>query len=240
MSDNSVASLSSVDETVYSAAVKTIAHRLAWLFDKEADSPGGPIGKLLGGSDDILAICEHDLPQRSRVKLILLSDVASEGRQKFLPPGKPWAFTLSWNPLKIGFSEPRFSEQSSLICLNDEEIDASTLWGLRAPIYLESSEDAKAHHLSGMLQHRLAVLRDEIQGDRAVQEKFFMHVLAVWLHIVNFNGKLGEKTLSGPPGTKYYETPYDPDPLTDPGSFPKAISNLLPGVLAHFRERAES
>jgi hypothetical protein len=90
-----------------------------------------------------------------------------------------------------------------------------------------------------MLRHRLAVSHDEMGGDDATKGDFLKHVLGIWLHMIIFNGQLVKKTLDGPPGTKYFESPYDLSP-DGGGYFTEPIAALLSVVLAYLSKYAGS
>jgi hypothetical protein len=239
-SGNGVESLSSVDATTCAVGAQGLANQLGWAFAPAAISPGGPVWKFQGEFENVLSLCERALPQRRRIKFILEEDVTSEGRQRFPEPVESHRKELESAEGWVFRSSVLQAVTTELLeDLEDEESGQVISEGLESPLYVNASTESKKHHIGNMLCHRLAVLHDKMGRDNATKDDFLKHVLGIWLHMLNFSGQLVKETLSGPPGTKYFETPYDLYSVSEE-YFAEPIANLLPDVLAYFSEHAGS
>lgn len=239
-SDNSVQALNTVDEATCSSGAHTITSRTAWITESPVTAPTGPVWKWLREFDNVLALCEDALPQQRRLQFVLESDATPEGRERFPRPVETHLREL------ISAEDWVFRSSVFSAVVWDLWENENALDGVSGRAYVNASEDGKARKIGSMLRQRSAILHAVMVRDRPERESFLRHVLGIWLHMINFNGKLGKKKLSGPPGTIYWESPYhqvadgeddeDSDQIDEHGFCP-TIAKLLPGVLAYFREQ---
>lgn len=227
-SNGGVSSLPTANGAACSAAALSIDSQLAWVLEAANVTPGGPVWKFLRELENVQAKCETALPQQRRLEFILASDITYEGRQRLLYP-------LQRHRKNLEHAENSVFRSSVLkaVMADFSEDDDHSL-GLSAPEYTTASEDDKLQGIGTMFRQRLAILHAGMGIDLAADESFLQHVLGVWMHMINFNGKLTKKKFADPPGTLHFENPYGP-PLHDNEYFPSPLTDVLPDVLAYFR-----